>query len=95
MAEVLASAMTGSVNSLDVKGLKLKDGPPHDLGQFYMLLDPQTYSGDVFWDRIERLADAVNEQENARLPGANRTLPDAVSIDDALWDKVLKLAGTA
>lgn len=93
MAEVLASAMTGSVNSLDVKGLKLKDGPPHDLGQFYMVLDPKTYSGDIFWDRIDRLASAINEQENARLPGANRILPEAVSIDEALWEKVLKLAG--
>jgi (2R)-3-sulfolactate dehydrogenase (NADP+) len=95
MAEVLAAAITGSVNSLDVKGIKLKDGPPHDLGQFYLLLDPGTFSGDVFWDRINRLADAVNEQENARLPGANRTLPDNVEIDSALWEKVQKLAGYA
>lgn len=92
MAEVLACAMTGSVNSLDVKGLKLKDGPPHDLGQFYLLLDPTHIAGDAFFDRIKRLADAVNEQENARLPGANRTLPSTVNIDKALWEKVQVLA---
>ena len=92
MAEVLAAAMTGSVNSLDVKAIKAKDGPPHDLGQFYILLDPGTYSGNAFWQRISRLSDAVNEQENARLPGANRILPDEVSIDAALWQKVQKLA---
>lgn len=92
MAEVLASAMTGSVNSLDVKGLKLSDGPPHDLGQFYFLLDPRTYSGEAFWDRIDRLADAVNSQEGARLPGAKRNLPDEVEIDTALWEKVQRIS---
>jgi len=94
MAEILASAMTGSVNSLDVKGLKLSDGPPHDLGQFYLMLDPGTYSGSEFFDRLERLAAAVNEQEGTRLPGSRRKLPDEVSIDSALWEKVKKLAAS-
>lgn len=92
MVEVLAAAMTGSVNSLDVKGLKLKDGPPHDLGQFYLIMDPATYSGDAFWDRIARLTNAIDEQEGARLPGANRVLPDNVSINADLWVKIQKLA---
>ena len=42
MTEVLAAAFTGSVNSLDVKGLKLPEGKPHDLGQCYIILDPNT-----------------------------------------------------
>jgi (2R)-3-sulfolactate dehydrogenase (NADP+) len=92
MAEVLAAAITGSVNSLDVKGIKLKDGPPHDLGQFYLLIDPRTHSGDTFWDRIARVSDAVNAQEGARLPGANRILPSEVSISADLWEKVQKLS---
>ena len=88
----MAAAMTGSVNSLDVKAIKATDGPPHDLGQFYLILDPRTYSGDAFFERLERLSGAVNEQEGARLPGSKRQLPDEVSIDAALWEKVLKLA---
>lgn len=91
MAEVLAAAMTGSVNSLDVKGLKLADGPPHDLGQFYLLLDPGTYT-DAFWERINRLAEAVEAQDGSRLPGSKRVLPDEVSIDTGLWEKVRLLA---
>ena len=43
MTEVLAAAFTGSVNSLDVKGLKLPEGKPHDLGQCYIILDPSTH----------------------------------------------------
>ncbi len=93
MTEVLAAAVTGSVNSLDVKGLKLADGPPHDLGQFYFLLDPTVFSGDTFFDRIARVTEAVAKQEGARIPGANRVLKEQVTLDQTLWDKVLDLAG--
>lgn len=92
MAEILAAAVTGGVNSLDVKGLKLPSGPPHDLGQFYFLLDPTAVSGDDFWERLTRLTGAIDAQEHARLPGANRQLPDEVEIDTALWVLAQSLA---
>ena len=92
MAEVLAAAFTGSVNSLDVKGLKVPEGQPHNLGQFYLLLDPTAVSGELFWERLTRLSEAVNEQEFARLPGANRQLPDEVEIDSTVWELAQSLA---
>lgn len=92
MAEVLAAAFTGSVNSLDVKGLKVPEGQPHNLGQFYLLLDPTAVSGELFWERITRLSEAVNEQEFARLPGADRQLPDEVEIDSTVWELTQSLA---
>lgn len=95
MAEILAAAVTGSVNSLDVKGLKLPEGQPHDLGQFYFLLDPEAVSGDAFWERLARLSEAVSEQEGARLPGANRVLPESVTIDEAVWALAVSLAQPA
>ncbi len=85
MAEVLAAAVTGSVNSLDVKGLKVPEGAPHDLGQFYFLIDPESVSGDAFWDRLATLSDAVDAQEGARLPGANRNLPNGVDLGEEIW----------
>jgi (2R)-3-sulfolactate dehydrogenase (NADP+) len=84
MVEVLAACMTGGVNSLDVKGLKLADGPPHDLGQFYLLLDPGSY-GDHFSARFARLAEAVAAQDGARIPGADRREWTEVEVPDALW----------
>ncbi len=93
MAEVLAAAITGSVNSLDVKGLKVPEGEPHNLGQFYFLIDPEAVSGDVFWQRLSRLSEAVDEQEGARLPGSMRTLPQEVSIDESVWKLTKTLAG--
>ena len=91
MVELLAAGMTGSVNSLDVKGLKLPDGPPHGLGQFYILMDPTTY-GDKFDDRFARIAAAVAEQDGARIPGADRKAMDVIDVPDALWALVEKLA---
>lgn len=91
MAELLAAGMTGSVNSLDVGGLKLPDGRPHGLGQFYVLMDPGTYH-DGFAARFARVAEAVAEQEGARIPGADRKVMAEVDVPDALWDLVLRLS---
>jgi len=91
MTEVLAAAFTGSVNSLDVKGLKLPDGPPHDLGQFYLILAPTTH-GDGFFDRIERFADAVGEQDGARLPGSRFEIPTSVQIEKNIMDQLVTLS---
>ncbi len=92
MAEVLAAALTGSVNSLDVKALKSPEGPPHDLGQFYFLVDPETFAGEVFWQRLERLSEAVAAQEGARLPGTNKASVDNVAVPYDLWCIVEALA---
>lgn len=93
MAEILAAAVTGSVNSLDVSGLKVPDGKPHDLGQFYFLLDPTSVSGDAFWERLNTLTEAVEAQPGARLPGSKRQPVSAVTIDDAVWSLAKSLAG--
>lgn len=91
LVEVLAACMTGSVNSVDVKGLKLPDGPPHDLGQFYLLLDPGAY-GDHFAERFARLAGVVAEQDGGRIPGAARRVMTHVDVPDALWALTERLA---
>lgn len=92
MAEVLAAAVTGSVNSLDVKAIKLAEGPPHNLGQFYFLIDPTTFSGDTFWQRIARLSEAVGKQPGTRLPGSAPRNLESVSVSADLWVKMLALA---
>ncbi|MCC5975864.1 MAG: Ldh family oxidoreductase [Rubellimicrobium sp.] len=93
MAEVMAACLTGSVNSLDVSGLKAAEGPPHDLGQLYILIDPATHT-DEFAARFARLADAVADQDGARLPGTRRVIREAVALDPDLWARVQALAGT-
>ncbi|MCB2137374.1 MAG: Ldh family oxidoreductase [Rhodobacteraceae bacterium] len=91
MAEMLAAGMTGGLNSLDVQPLKAAEGPPHDLGQFYLLIDP-SLSPD-FGARFARLAGAVAAEEGARLPGAARTPAEKVAVPDPLWQLTRELAG--
>jgi (2R)-3-sulfolactate dehydrogenase (NADP+) len=90
MAEVWAAAVTGSVNSLDVGAIKAPEGAPHGLGQFYLLIDPDTYS-NAFDNRMARIVDAVAEQPEARIPGATRAEADTVQVADTLWEKLSAL----
>lgn len=92
MAEVLAAAVTGGVNSIHTSALKAPEGNPHNLGQFYFLLDPEAYSGDAFWDRLETLSTAIDAQEGARLPGTQRQVVTEVTIETAVWEQTLALA---
>ncbi|MFQ3184638.1 MAG: (2R)-3-sulfolactate dehydrogenase (NADP+), partial [Octadecabacter sp.] len=80
MAEVLAAGMTGSVNSLDVTGLKLPNGKPHDLGQFYIMIEP----GADFGSRLSRIAQAIAEQDGTRIPGQNRQPMTEINVPDTL-----------
>ncbi|MDP6964429.1 MAG: Ldh family oxidoreductase [Acidimicrobiales bacterium] len=91
MAELLAGALTGSRLSIEVPPLKTPEGEPHDLGQFYVVIDVEAYD-DMFMQRLEKLADAIESQAGARLPGANIPTPDEVEVDDVLWSTVKHLS---
>jgi (2R)-3-sulfolactate dehydrogenase (NADP+) len=90
MAELLAAGMTGSLLSRDVKPLKAASGPPHDLGQFYILIDPQ--NAPTFVDRLEALSDLVASAYGSRLPGQNRKPSDTVEVVASVWDRLESLA---
>lgn len=90
MAEVLAAALTGSVLSRDVKPLKAPEGTPHDLGQYYLLIDP-TVSTD-FGDKMQALADHVAQDEGARMPGQNKKAMDPVEVGAETWAMITALA---
>ncbi len=91
IAELLAAGMAGGVLSQDVKPLKAPEGPPHDLGQYYMLIDPA--GSDVFGQRLADLAEAVGQDEGGRMPGQGRVLEDPIEVDPAAWAQALGLAG--
>ena len=91
MVEALAAGLTGSAMSFNTKGLKRAEGPPHDLGQVYILIDPNAHGGD-FAGRFELLAAEVASEPGVRIPGASRRTHDPVDVPDALWAKVEALA---
>ncbi|MGY3437989.1 MULTISPECIES: Ldh family oxidoreductase [unclassified Marinovum] len=90
MAEVLAAALTGSVFSRDVKPLKAPEGAPHDLGQYYILIDPST--APDFAARMAALAEAVASDPGTRLPGQRKAQRDPVAVPEALWADILALS---
>lgn len=90
MAEILAAGMTGSLLSRDVKPLKAPEGAPHDLGQFYVVIDPST-SPD-FAARVTALAQAVGVDAGARMPGQNRKPAQKVEVSEEIWSQLQKLA---
>jgi (2R)-3-sulfolactate dehydrogenase (NADP+) len=90
MVEMLAAGLTGGINSVDVKPLKAPEGMPHDLGQFYILIDPGC-SAD-YAARFERLAEAISQDEGARMPGANTQPRDMIDVPDGLWAQLSELA---
>lgn len=91
LVEVLASALTGSLPSAALAPLKAPEGPPHNIGQFYLVIDPASFSGDAFFTNIEQLTASVATQEGARMPGANRTPADTIVVDADFWSATLAL----
>ncbi|MBS9715973.1 Ldh family oxidoreductase [Pseudohalocynthiibacter aestuariivivens] len=90
MAELLAAGMTGGVVSRDVKPLKAPEGPPHDLGQFYILMDPDV-SG-AFFDRMAQVQAAIDAEEGARMPGVGKKPMQVIAVEDNVWELVQSLA---
>ncbi|MFC6638760.1 Ldh family oxidoreductase [Sulfitobacter sp. JBTF-M27] len=90
MAELLAAGMTGGVLSKDVKPLKAPEGPPHDLGQYYIVIDPS--ASPDFAARLEALKEHANTDEGARMPGQSKQPADPVEVADAVWDQMKALA---
>lgn len=91
MAELLTAGLTASVTSRDVAALKTPEGAPHDLGQYYLLMDPGM-SG-AFFNRLEQVADAVALDEGARMPGQGRRNSDPVELEEGVWAQLQALAG--
>ncbi len=90
MAEILAAAMTGSALSRDVKPLKASEGAPHDLGQYYLIIDPSAQSD--FGEKIQTLAAHIAQDEGARMPGQNKVAMDPVDVGDDTWKQITGLA---
>ncbi|KIN61680.1 Malate/L-lactate dehydrogenase family protein [Sulfitobacter noctilucae] len=93
MAEILAAGLAGGVLSQDVKPLKAPEGAPHDLGQYYIVIDPASASG--FGTKLAALTEAASADDDARMPGQNKEVMDPVEIEQNVWDLMEKLASTS
>ena len=92
MAEILVTGMTGGKISKNVAPLKAKDGEPHNLGQFYIIIDPA--SGASFYNRLEELTTIISSEEGTRMPGQYTVPQTEVDVPDDLWNLAIDLSKT-
>jgi (2R)-3-sulfolactate dehydrogenase (NADP+) len=90
MAEILVAGMTGGRISKNVAPLKAKDGEPHNLGQFYIIIDPA--SGASFYNRLEELTAIISSEEGARMPGQYTVPQTVVEVPNDLWNLAIGLS---
>ena len=90
MAEILVAGMTGGRISKNVAPLKAKDGEPHNLGQFYIIIDPA--SGTSFYNRLEELTTIISSEEGTRMPGQYTVPQTEVDVPDDLWNLAIGLS---
>lgn len=91
MCDLLAAGLTGSRAGPDIAPLKAPEGAPHDIGEYYLLIDPGLTG--VFSERFARLADVVAQDEGTRLPGQGKAIMDPVAVAASTWAQVCDLAG--
>ena len=90
MAELLTAGLTGGIASQFVKPLKATNGDPHDLGQYFLVIDPA--NSDTFYERCQQVSDLVSKDEGTRLPGQYINELTEVDVPDALWHLALSLS---
>jgi len=90
--EVLASCLAGAVLSQDASPFSGTAGGPPSTGQCFIAFDPMSFTGDRFFAQVELLANSIESQDGARLPGARRksnrlaTEANGVSVPATLMD---------
>ena len=97
--ELLCCALTGAALSHEVASMHTNDGPPLQLGQAFLVVDPGALAGnDVYFERVETLVAAMLEDDGVRLPGdrrhqlATRAAQDGIEVSADLEKQLRELA---
>lgn len=99
IVELLVCALTGAQLSKDVEPMQTEAGQPRRLGQLFLLIEPGSLRGALYWQRMETIVQTMQSEPGVRLPGARRfrALRDAqdagVELHDALYLRLVALAG--
>jgi (2R)-3-sulfolactate dehydrogenase (NADP+) len=98
MVELFAAALAGATLGKDASAFSGTAGGPPRTGQFFLAVDPESYSGGLFAARRDALLEAISGQPGARLPGARRFVNRArferegVLVPTELLDRILAFA---
>jgi (2R)-3-sulfolactate dehydrogenase (NADP+) len=68
----MCAALAGANRGTQMGAFMENDGKPIGAGQFFIVLDPQAFSGGRFHRQIKALIQSIVSQKGARLPNARR-----------------------
>jgi len=81
VVELLVTALTGAALGFEASSFFMDEGNRPRLGQAFIAIDTRALAGrDVYDERVERLVDAMLDDDGVRLPGARRDALEAVAI---------------
>jgi (2R)-3-sulfolactate dehydrogenase (NADP+) len=93
MVELLAAGLTGANFAAEASSYLDADGPPPGTGQLIIALDPGALGGGAV-ARFGALADSIEAQPGARLPGMRRlkardkAKAEGITISDTLMAEI-------
>jgi (2R)-3-sulfolactate dehydrogenase (NADP+) len=91
MVEVLAAALVGTHFAFEASSFLDDKGGPPQTGQLIIAIDPAGFGHAAFSRRMQVLAQAIEAQDQTRLPGARRLAlrdkakREGLSVSDEIW----------
>jgi (2R)-3-sulfolactate dehydrogenase (NADP+) len=79
MVESFAAVMSGATLGKDASPFAGTAGGPPKTGQFFFAVSPELFSHGLFEERIGSLAESIESQDGARLPGSGRFINRAAN----------------
>ncbi len=99
MIDVLGGALVGANLGHEANGVFDGEGPPPNIGQVILAIDPERSSFGAFGERMTTLVEAVEGVEGARLPGSRRialrekAAREGIVVPAAILNEIRQLAG--
>jgi (2R)-3-sulfolactate dehydrogenase (NADP+) len=93
MVELLAAGLTGANFAAEASSFLDAEGPPPGTGQLIVAIDPAAFGGNAV-ARFGVLAQSIEEQQGARLPGMRRLAlrkkaqTEGIAVSDALMREI-------
>lgn len=101
MVEIIAATLTGAHFGWEASSFLDAAGPPPDVGQVFLTIDPVAISAGAYPARMATLLLAMADEDGVRLPGSRRiarratATAEGLSVTPALLAELRELAGEA
>ena len=99
VVELLVTALTGAAQGFEASSFFVDEGNRPRIGQAFLVVDPDALAGrDVYFERVDTLIGAIEQDEGVRLPGARRAAlaarsrANGIEISQALAEQLRALA---